>query len=204
MRIRRAGSLLAASLVVLVLDRGIQGAAEPATDDWSWLEDDGWKVVERMLPVREDVGTAATFRSYRDLYYDVKEQYFQISVTPRGRALTADVVIPLEKSIQEQLLELHMADPGATPEELSGRLRVKRAELTESECPAVRRQLDQLSEIRFAPPTRDVIVLHPMVYRVVIRFGDGDLDVTLFDGNHPLVRWAVSTYEAFVACADRK
>jgi len=82
---------------------------------------------------------------------------------------------------------------------------VDRLDLSEKTCPAVRKGIQSLRKLRLPLPTQsEVIILHPNVFRVVAVFGDGQIDATLLGSNHVLARWAVTTYDALLACASLK
>src|SRR5260221_10029837 len=91
--------------------------AAPTEDDWWWLNNDAWRAIDSLMPLADHGGMSVTFRSFRDLYQDVPERYFQITDLP-GRTLTAILVVPVGKSLRQQLLELHLKNRKATPEAL--------------------------------------------------------------------------------------
>jgi hypothetical protein len=156
------------------------------------------------MPLDAEGPLSVTFRSYRDLYHDVHECYFQINFDPFGGDNASAVLVrPVGRSIQEQLLRLHMDERSATIEEVTTELRIDRDVLSEGECPALREHLDALSNVEFSAPTRDIVVLHPTVYRIEIDFGAGTVDVSLVEDDHPLVQWAIGTHAALEQCAGR-
>ncbi len=83
--------------------------AEPQQDDWDWLSAHRMEAFEALMPLEGQDSALVTFRSYRDLYQDVPEQYFRITQPTLG-SLSATVVMPIGSSVQQQLLDLHMQD----------------------------------------------------------------------------------------------
>jgi hypothetical protein len=124
-------------------------------------------------------------------YYEVKERFFRIewNYDSTPPVLRAVVLAPRGRSIQQQLIELHVADRRASLDELRTRLQVDRFKLFEKSCPAVRKGIESLRKLRLSLPTRsDVIIVDPEVFRVVEAFGDGHIDATLLDSAHVLAR----------------
>jgi hypothetical protein len=176
----------------------------PTEDDWGWLDKYGETALDKVMPVGDSVGTTVTFRSYRDLYVDVAERYFRVVRDVRNDTITAVVVRPDGKSLQQQLLDLHLADRTKNVDELLQQLKFKSSELTDVECPALRKQMAALAELKFVPPSSNSIILHPVVYRIVIRFATGSVDATLAEDENPLVDWALKTADAFRGCIERR
>jgi hypothetical protein len=156
------------------------------------------------MPVDGSEDALVTFRSYRDLYQDVEEKFFRISAEERKRTFRAVVVRPQGKSLQQQLLDLHRAHPAAGVDEVRRKLRFDRSEFSEAQCPELRTQMNALSQLSIQMPTRDLIVLHPVVYRIVINFGGGSLDATFVEEENPLVQWARLTTRTLATCVERR
>src|SRR5262249_36103767 len=152
-------------------------------------------------PVDGNTQAYATFRSYRDLYQDVPEVY--VTLRGLGDALEAVVVQPVDASIQQQLLQLHMAEPEKPLGDLLPMVKVQRRRFTTGTCPAVRQQLEALSRLKVPLPERDIIVLHPVLYRLLVQFGGGTVDLTLVDAEHPAVRWAHDTITKVQRCREQ-
>jgi hypothetical protein len=172
-------------------------AAVPSEADWDWLTEHRPAAFEALMPVTSVKSPLATYRSYRDLYQEVPERYFAIR---HGHGLEALVVVPDGPSIQQQLLDLHMAEPAASLDNLLPRVRIRRVELMASTCPAIQSQLDRLSRLRFTVPAMDLIILHPELHHVIVDAGGGRVDATLQQDEHPLVRWSLETLAALQRC----
>jgi len=180
--------------------------ASPFQDDLAWLTENTQAELDRLLPIDEPAGYGVVFRSYQDLNYQTPERFFRIefSYDSRPRALRAVFVAPLNGSIQQQLLDLHVANRTASIEDIRSRIKLSRVELREDRCPALERSIESLRRLRLSLPTNpDVIMIHPEIFRVVASFGDGQVDATLFDARHPLARWAVGAYDDLQECAKR-
>jgi len=171
------------------------GQANPlpphSEEDLEWLNRNGHAEVERLMPMGTPPIDGVVFSSHRDLYYEVKERFFRIewNYDSTPPVLRAVVLAPRGRSIQQQLIELHVADRRASLDELRTRLQVDRFKLFEKSCPAVRKGIESLRKLRLSLPTRsDVIIVDPEVFRVVEAFGDGHIDATLLDSAHVLAR----------------
>jgi hypothetical protein len=173
--------------------------AQPSDADWQWLAESRALAFEHFMPVDGNIRAFATFRSYRDLYQEVPEAY--LILRGLGDALEAVVVRPVGKSIQQQLLEMQMAEPAASLATFLPKVKVVRRQIPASGCPAVRQQLDALARLKLPLPERDVIVLHPVAYRLLVEFGGGTVDLSLVDPEHPAVRWATDTMAMVERCA---
>ena len=176
-------------------------ASEPSESDWQWLNDARVPALEHFMPVEGNTEAFVTFRSYRDLYQDVPEAY--VTLRGLGEALEAIVVQPSGASIQQQLLELHMAEPEKPLSELLPKVKVQRRRFATASCSAVRKQLEGLSKVKLPLPERDIIVIHPVVYRLLIEFGGGTFDLSLVDPEHPAVRWAHDTIAKVQRCREQ-
>lgn len=184
-------------LAVMVVAMLSVVTADPTQDDWDWLTEHRTAAFEALMPVTTAKSPLVTYRSYRDLDQDVPEAYFRIQ---QGQALAAVVVLPDGLSVQQQLLNLHMAEPGASFESVLAKVRVTRLELKASTCPAIQEQLDRLGRVRFKVPDRNLIVLHPDVHHVVVDAGGGTVDAVLHQDAHPLVKWCLETLAAIRRC----
>jgi hypothetical protein len=49
-------------------------------------------------------------------------------------------------------------------------------------------------------PSQTVFMVHPEIFRIIVDFGDGRVDSELFEQQHPLVRWALQTYDDLQKC----
>jgi hypothetical protein len=191
--------------IVSVLAWIVIQATTPTVADWSWLDQFREAAFEKLMPINPASKPSVVYRSHRDLYQDVLERYFSLSFGngpgfDRNR-LTATVVVPVGRSIQQQLLESHMRDRQAQLESLVSQVVVRRVSLSAERCPAIRTRLDALSKVVISLPERDAIFLYPFVHRIVIDLGGTHIDATVFDPDNPIIRWATETTDAILACA---
>jgi hypothetical protein len=171
---------------------------DPTQDDWRWLDEHRNTAFEALMPVTGGESSLVVYRSYRDLYQDVPEAYFSIR---QGPTLEALVVVPVGASVQQQLLNLRMADRSASFESVLTGVRVNRLKMKAPTCPAIQQQLKRLGKLRFSVPDLDLIILHPDVHRVVVDVGGGTVDAVLHQDEHPLVKWCLETLRALQQCA---
>jgi hypothetical protein len=146
------------------------------------------------------VDALVTYRSGKDL--DALERYFAIRSDFAGDidSFKGTVVVATERPLLKQLLDIHAKDPAASIESVQSRLTFKRVTLDSGSCGALRLQLDKLPKISISIPARDVIPWHPVLHRFVLNFADR-IEATLFDERSPLVRWAIQTTDALLACS---
>jgi hypothetical protein len=191
---------------LLAAQSQVNPAPAHSDEDLEWLNQHGQAEVERLMPMSPPPSDGVVVRSYRDLYFEVKERFFRIerNYDSMPHVLRAVVLAPRGRSIQQQLLELHVADRSASLEELRARLQVDRFERSEKTCPAVRKAIESLKKLRVSLPTQNVFIIHPQMFRVIAAFGDGQIDATLLGSDHVLARWGVATYDALLACAPEK
>ena len=191
-------------LVAIVLVQ----APSPSQGDWQWLSEHREAALEAFMPIVKSDKILVTYQSFRDLYHDVEERYFSISFAAgpsfnRDR-LEATVVIPAGKSIQQQILDLHMRNRAAPFESLVSQVLVRRALLDAERCPALRVRLDALSKTVVLLPKRDTISIHPFIHRIMIDMSEAKIDATLHNDENPVIIWARDTFNALLACASRR
>jgi hypothetical protein len=193
--------LLAIALALVVT----QQAPASSPDDWDWLNESRQPAFDRLFPVSTNPELLLAYRSYRDLYQDVPERYLRIerSSDPGGTgdAFVATVVVPVGRSVQQQLLDLHRSRPKDSLGTLLAQVRVQRATAHSRACGGLKASLDALSTQSIAIPKRNLIVLHPNLHRFVIDLATAQMDVTLTDDRAPLVRWAITTIAAVRRCS---
>ncbi len=181
-------------------------ASAPSIADWRWLDQVREAAFESLMPVKAPRLLAA-YRSHRDLYQRVPERHFRVGLADSPNSardtLVATVVTPAGRSIQEQLLDLHTRSPQASFESLISQLAVRRVVLSEEKCPAIRTRMDALPRVSVPSPLRDLLFLHPVEHRIVIRQPGAMIDATVLEQDNPLVRWAIETLDALVACGAR-
>jgi hypothetical protein len=192
----------AATLAVALLSLS---QTTPSQAEWRWLEASRPKAFERLMPLAAHPGLLVAYRSYRDLYPDVLEHYLRIEREPKSggtpEAFVATVVVPVDRSVQQQLLDLHRARPGVTLDAVVSGIAVRRVVIASARCPSLVTSIDALSGLNITIPPRDVIVLHPVVHHFVVDLGTLHMDGTLFDDEAPLVRWAETAMATVGQCA---
>ncbi len=199
MNLMSATAILALFLVGFQLPQ----LEELSDDDVAWLDQHTTPVLDRFMPIGEPISDGVAFRSFRDLHYYVHERFFRVAIeygptTPHLRK--ALVVVPIGESIQHQLLNLHRADRTASIEQIQARIKVRRLELVENRCPAMQNRVNALKRLRMPVPSQTVFMVHPEVFRIIVDYGDGRVDSELFEQQHPLVRWALQTYDDLQKC----
>lgn len=176
-----------------------QTGAEPTDADWKWLNQYHDQVFDALMPMASS-DVLVGYRSSRGL--DVLERYFAVSSGPGGidkNNLSATVAIATGRPISQQLLDIHMKDRAAPIESVQSQLSFRRRTLDARTCGSLRVQMDKLSKISIAIPEWDLIPWHPVLHRFVINLAD-HIEATLIDVRSPLVRWAVQTTDALLAC----
>lgn len=87
-----------------------------------------------------------------------------------------------------------------TPRLFRRNIKLRRWDLTEMKCPAIKDQFEKLQKLQFKLPQFDAIVLHPLVHEFRIQAGLGDMNIVVLDAQHPLVSWALETRQAMDRC----
>lgn len=175
-------------------------AVEPTDRDWKWLSEHRETAFETWMPVESQPGSYVAFRSYRDLYQDVPEEYFLIR--DMGSSFEGVVIKPEGSSVQRQLLEAYMAHREEPFESIVKAIKIRQARVRSAECPALDAAMAALERLRFGMPDRQTLILHPEVRRVVVNFVSGHIDAIFYEDDHPLVLWARRTYADLAACGS--
>lgn len=189
-------------LLILWLLLGNQ-ASVPTEADWRWLETSREAAFEALMPVAARPDQLVAYRSYRDLYQSVPEQYFTVQRQTTGASgtevLLATVVRPAGRSIQDQLLALHRSRPDDSLLSLLPDVSVARTTVDSTKCRPIAARLDSLSRLTLSAP-RDLIIVHPLIHRLLIAIGPATVDATILDDSSALARWAVGTAVAIQRC----
>ena len=122
-----------AALLALRPASRVQTTQEPSEADWNWFSQFRTPAFDALMPMNSSSDLVlVAYRGYRDLYHWVLERYFTIrfnhNATDRDK-LSATVVVPVGRSIQQQLLDLHMRDRAASFDSLLPRIAVRRLTL---------------------------------------------------------------------------
>ena len=97
-----------------------------------------------------------------------------------------------------------MANRADSFESVLARVKVKRTVVSAATCVAVDEALESLGKLPVSVPERNVVVIHPTVYRFVLDMGGGSMDLSLYEPEQALVRWAKRTFDELQRCAPRK
>ncbi len=60
--------------------------------------------------------------------------------------------------------------------------------------------MDALSSVSIRVQDKNRLFGDPFLHRLVFLWSDGQMDVTLYDEEHALVRWALETMDALLVC----
>lgn len=178
--------------------------AVPSQEDFDWLDEHRDRAFDQVMPVAWAPRQLVAYRSFRDLYYDVPESHFVISFAPgsilRFDQVVATATVPVGRSIQAQLVELHRRSPDASLDELLPRVERRTWTVPVSRCPRLKRQVDALLKITIGIPNQNVIAIHPEMHRLVLTLQGAQVDAALTDPKDAAVRWALSTSEVLASC----
>ena len=179
------------------VDEYVKTSLDPTDADWDWFHEYVDKALEALMPLKT-APLVLAYRSEHDLLYSVKERYFGVSPAI-ARLYGVTVVVPIEQSVQHQLMALHMADRSASFESVLARIKVRRMTFNVETCPAIWTQIDRLADVSvrmpdFRPSTE--IRFHGTFHRVVTSY----IDVAERDDRSPIGRWANQTFDAFWTC----
>ena len=193
-------------LIALGSTTSAQAPQIPSASDSGWLVEHRERAFDALMPVGAPEAIVS-YRSYRDTHFHVVERYFSIrfgEMTARGfdrYNVQASLVSPIGRSIQAQLLDLHMKEPTAPLTALLSQVAIARVSLSTAACPAIRARMVALSRVRVQAPEWKEINLHPVLHRIVMNGSAGRVDATLENNGGPLANWAIQTSEALLACA---
>jgi hypothetical protein len=200
---RYSSPQMALLLLALWLQAGAQPLAAPAQPDeadWEWLDAARPAAFDILMPLKTPTGQSVAYRRYRDLHHDAPELYLRIDLDETG-ATSAVLLEPIDRSIQEQLLELHTRDRLASIKAAVAAVKVRRVVASADRCPSLAARLAALADLKLAPLRPDIIVIHPVVHRLVIESSTADVDMTSSDPDTPLEQWASLTAAAIRICA---
>jgi hypothetical protein len=177
---------------------------------WGWTNKEFGPVLDALMPLQRESGPYVTYRANRDLYTSTPEYWFMVGLEPDPdgrlrRYLSAHVRVAQPTSIYDQLMAIHRDEPGTqeATSALQKRIKLQAADFDEMNCPAVKRQVEKLKELRVTLPdvTSGTIVLHPMIHAFHISGSVGGATMFLTDDDNPLVKWAEETRRNFDLCS---
>jgi hypothetical protein len=186
----------------LTVTTSSQSADWKSASEW-FLQVQEQALAEAMPLTLPDLVVA--YRATQEMSPDAHERYFAIQY---GRVqgvifrdlLTAIVVRPMGRSIQQQLIGLRMQDRAAPLSALVSRLSLRRHTLDTSACKAIATQMNRLSEVRMSMPRSDIITFDATVHRIVVNMIDLKMTATISMNENPLVDWAERTHELLLDC----
>ena len=184
----------------LLLANAVGNTVETTREDWQWLASNRDPAFERLMPFSRIAEPNVTYRSYQDHYYMVPERYFSVRGWPR--ALEAVVVSPVGPSIQQQLLEMHVADRDASFESILARVKLHRAVILDAQCPALRRRLRTLPKVDTRLSDWSAVVFHAPSHLIRIEARDATVEVLANDDHNPSAQWAVRMFTELRECAS--
>jgi hypothetical protein len=175
--------------------------ATPSDADWTWLNENFQRVLDRMFALEKGKDVLISYRSYETL--QVGDPEYSFSISERGREgksnLFARIHVPDGSPIGRQLLAFHKESPTKPIEEAEKELKFRDWELTEKQCPALRIAIQRLAQARLGWKF-DTIIMDPRVHEFSMHSYTGNLDAAIFDDANPLVRWALDTRNSMRAC----
>jgi hypothetical protein len=100
-------------------------------------------------------------------------------------------------------MDLRKQDYHASLQSILVRVSVRRFSTDSNVCPAIRTQMSALSKLNVSlqDASASTIILDATTHQISISISLGRVDATIYDDNHPLVRWANATYDALLACS---
>jgi hypothetical protein len=189
------------TLLALVVGAGL--IAEVRDSDRDWVARHRTEALDVLMPVNTVAGhlpggTAVNYLGHRGANLDV-EEYLWIRINDQ-RSVHAMVVVPIGGSVQKQLLQLHVANRGASVAELLPKIRLSRTEVSGNTCAAVEQSVRNLSTLIASQRGGRIVRASAHLYRVAWNTPNADQDMVLDDADDPAVRWAKQSLEAIRSC----
>lgn len=172
-------------------------------EDFNWVGRYHSAALREFLPIEQEAGTNIAFRSHQSFYNNVLEYSFILSKDYPTNQVTVVVRMADSITLYDQLLALHRRNPSASYESLKSQLRIREQLFSEADCPAIKSLFDRFSQLRFRPPSADLLILHPMIYRIHTNAIAGIMDLSFVEEDNALVAWALSVRRTLEGCARR-
>lgn len=183
--------------------------AEGKEPNWDLINEQYKVLFARIFPLPD---AEVAFLVYRDLYADVPEFACGMRENFRSHVVSADFVTVDGTPLRDQIELIHRQMPGAPLDVVESRIKVKRATITSTECPQLRRMFDSFNRLslpmktardrRLARQGRQEIRLHPVVYSFNVWISGGGATFSLSGREHPFVRWATAAQAVLVTCGS--
>jgi len=180
--------------------------------DFEWTNQHFGPLLDTLMPMERRGGLYVSYRANRDYVTSTPEYWFMIGLEPSKKKyglhpyLSAHVRLAQPTSIYDQLMAIHRAEPATgDTTTLQNRIKIQSWDFTEMTCPAIKDQLGKLKNLpaRFPDINGRYVIIHPMNHAFSMVGEDGELRMSLFDDQNPLVRWAQETRQALDACKTR-
>jgi len=180
--------------------------------DFEWTNQHFGPLLDTLMPMERRGGLYVSYRANRDYVTSTPEYWFMIGLEPSKKKyglhpyLSAHVRLAQPTSIYDQLMAIHRAEPATRDTTtLQNRIKIQSWDFTEMTCPAIKDQLGKLKNLpaRFPDINGRYVIIHPMNHAFSMVGEDGELRMSLFDDQNPLVRWAQETRQALDACKTR-
>ena len=137
------------------------------------------------------------------------ERYFAIQRIRVGgmtswAALTATVVAPVGRSVQEQLIGLREQKPSEPLSGLLPTVTLKRDTIDLDKCKAAFNQVMRLSDVQLSIPRPEIIVLDAPIHEFNIHLGSLTLRAAIEGNRSSLVEWGERTHELLLGCLSKR
>jgi hypothetical protein len=158
------------AFVVLVSSWVSPNAGAQSVEDWDWTNKQFGPVLDELMPLQKPQGLYVTYRANRDYATSTPEYWFLIGYEPRENGyglngfLSAHVRLASPASIYDQLMAMHQKEPASQDVgSFRKRIRLKAYDFTETNCPAVKSQIEKLEKLvtRLPNLNGDVVIIHP-------------------------------------------
>jgi hypothetical protein len=173
---------------------------EPTEEDSRWSGLYRERALDALMPLKGDRVVVA-YRAAHTIIPSEMESYFAVGVGKGYGLHDATVVNPIGRSIGEQLIRLHRADPGASFESALSQIKVQRLTTDVEQCSGLFEQMNVLYKVRVPMrPDPRVVRLDGTMHRIVSIF----VDVSDNDDNNPAAQWAMRTLDILTKCVQAK
>jgi len=200
---------------ILMLMVGLTGLLPAAPQTSKQHEDaEGWfleiqgQAYDKVMPI-DLADLVVTYRFFHESAPATVERYFAIQRIRVGdftspNALTATVVTPVGRSVQQQLVALRLVNPEASLDGLLPKLTLKRAAVDGDKCSAIGSQIGRLSDVRLTIPSSDRVILDAPVHQFAVRLGGLKMSLDIQGDDSSVVAWATRTHELLMGCVSRQ
>ncbi len=189
---------VAATIIILFSMTQSYNAQE--VNDWHWVNEHYYSILNTLLPMEGTRGTSIGFRSHQDLYTEVLEYSLLFSKDITNQQIEVVVRTADSTSIYDQIVKLHRQKPAASISEILPNLKIREWRLSDKICPDVKLSFEKFHHLKFTTPDPNLLILHPTIYEFQANASAGQMRLTLFDDTHPVVVWALTTRQYLEGC----